>query len=180
MCSERLFDIIPFCIKLFFYKNHYIFTFQQILSFTKTLPNKPLNTIAFDRAWYVLFWYCQTKPSYTFVVVDCQKQKKLVARTIPWQKNSGEISRTPEFIRKPKTLRQWSCRHRSNYYYAARRFLPFFRLACIICLPARVCMRARKPWFLLRLSLLGWYVCFMSKNPIYCSAFKGALMLLLQ
>ena len=45
--------------------------------------------------------------------------------------------------------------------YAESLFLPLLRRALMINLPERLCMRARKPWFLFRLILLGWNVRFI-------------------
>lgn len=45
--------------------------------------------------------------------------------------------------------------------YAASFFLPLARRALMICCPALVCIRLRKPCRLLRLILLGWNVRFM-------------------
>ena len=52
--------------------------------------------------------------------------------------------------------------HLAGDFYADNTFLPFALLRARTLRPPTVAIRARKPWTLLCLILLGWYVLFMS------------------
>lgn len=85
----------------------------------------------------------------------CKDGEVLIGRALGAAEDAAELRRSSQPASAGKTLRRVAADGSATRRYGASRARPLARRRLKTCRPFFVAMRARKPWVLLRLRLLG-------------------------